>query len=145
MFRHLRTRLVLSHILPILVFVPLLGLVLLYQLERHYFLDELAKELATQGALIADFSRHSPAVWQDPKMAARLVQQMDPQTPATIMLLNKQAYLLAASLPEEQTKVGQPINEPIISDALGGKSVWEVDYSNDLHERVVLNLSPELE
>lgn len=137
MFRHLHTRLVLSHTLPILVFVPLLAVVLLYQLERHYFLDELAKELATQATLIADFTNQSAQLWEDPAVAAQLVKRLDPRTPASIMLLSAKAHLLATSLPQEQTKIGQLISEQIITDALGGKPVWTVNYRSELHERVI--------
>ncbi|MFN8486888.1 MAG: sensor histidine kinase [Caldilineaceae bacterium] len=137
MFRHLHTRLLLSHTLPILVFVPLLAVVLLYQLERHYFLDELAKELVTQATLIADFTSQSAQLWEDPATATQLVQRLDPRTSASIMLLSTKAHLLAANLPQEQAKIGQLISEQIITDALGGTPVWTVNYRNELHERVI--------
>lgn len=59
MLRSLRVRLALSHTIPVLLFVALLGTLLLYQLERTYFLDSLAAELAGQGAIIASFTRRA--------------------------------------------------------------------------------------
>ena len=72
MFRSLHTRLALSHTLPILIFVPLLGLLLLYQLERRFYLDYLARDLADEGRVIAEFTRLIDQIWFSPTLAQSL-------------------------------------------------------------------------
>jgi len=57
MLRKLNVRLALSHMLPVLATVLILGAVLLYQLERRYLLNNFAIELAAQGAIIASLTR----------------------------------------------------------------------------------------
>ena len=53
MWRNLRSRLTISHLLPLLVVVPLLSLVLVYLLEIRFVLDEAAAELEGQGELVS--------------------------------------------------------------------------------------------
>ena len=127
MFRNLRNRLALSHTLPILVFVPLLGLMLLYQLERRYFLDSLAKELAVQGSLIATLTRSDPAIWRDPTVANRVLNNFQNQIPANIELIDEQAIRLAANNARDRQQIGQATTETLVREALHGQVVWSVD------------------
>lgn len=137
MFRNLRNRLALSHTLPILVFVPLLGLMLLYQLERRYFLDNLAKELAVQGALIATLTRSDPELWHDPTVAGRVLNNFQAQIPANIELIDKQAIRLAANNASDQEQIGQVTTEPLLREALQGQVVWSVDRNVASAENVI--------
>lgn len=137
MFRTLRNRLALSHTLPILLFVPLLGLMLLYQLERRYFLDSLAKELAVQGALIATLTRSDPAIWRDPTVAGRVLDNFQAQIPANIELIDRQGVRLAASQPSDRSPIGQATTDPLLREALQGQVVWSVDRNVASAENVI--------
>jgi hypothetical protein len=55
MLKALRTRLILSHMLPLLVMVPLMGLALMYILERQVLLGSLSSGLQGQ-ALLAEIA-----------------------------------------------------------------------------------------
>lgn len=137
MFRSLRHRLALSHTLPILVFVPLLGILLLYQLERRYFLDSLAKELAAQGALIATFTRDNPQIWRDPATAATILRTFQAQIPANIELLDRNATRLATNNTASQPQVDQTAIKPLVQEALQGRVVWSVDRNMSRTENVI--------
>lgn len=127
MLCNLRNRLALSHTLPILLFVPLLGLMLLYQLERRYFLDSLAKELAVQGSLIATLTRSDPEIWGDPVVANRVLNNFQNQISANIELIDQQAVRLAANNASDRQQIGQPTTETLVHEALHGQVVWSVD------------------
>ena len=54
MLRTLQSRFALSHLLPVLLIIPLIGLATIYLVESRFFLDDLASELVVQGSLIAE-------------------------------------------------------------------------------------------
>ncbi len=137
MLHKLRTRLTLSHTLPVLVMTGLLGLALLYQLETHYFLNSLATELTDQGTLIAHFEGNDPAVWQDPTSASELANQLHQHISGRIMLLDPQGRLLASTMPDDQGIIGQTIGTETVHTAMQGQLNWSVNYSARLHEEVV--------
>lgn len=137
MLRNLRNRLALSHTLPILVFVPLLGLMLLYQLERRYFLDSLAKELAVQGALIATLTRSDPELWREPAVAGHVLNNFQDQIPANIELIDQQGMRLAANNASDRRQIGQVTTETLVHEALHGQVVWSVDRNVASAENVI--------
>jgi hypothetical protein len=57
MFTTLRRRFILSHILPFLVILPLMGIVLVYVLETNLIIQNLASELQGEATLIGVMSR----------------------------------------------------------------------------------------
>ncbi|MCE7989669.1 MAG: sensor histidine kinase [Caldilinea sp. CFX5] len=137
MFHSLRNRLALSHTLPVLLFIPLLGILLLYQLERRYFLDNLAKELAAQGALIATFTRDNPQIWRDPATASIVLRTFQAQIPASIELLDRNATRLATNNTASQPQVDQTAIRPLVQEALQGRVVWSVDRNMSRTENVI--------
>ncbi len=62
MLRTLRSRFILSHILPLLITVPLIGVALIYLLEARILLPTLANELIQQAQLIVDLTYNQPGV-----------------------------------------------------------------------------------
>ena len=57
MLRSLRSRLVLSHILPLVVVVPLMSLALAYLLETRFLLPKLAQDLLNDARLLTEIAR----------------------------------------------------------------------------------------
>ena len=127
MFRSLRTRLALSHTIPVLLFVALLGTTLLYQLERNYFLDNLAAELAAQGAIIASFMREEPQLWSNPDLAQFAIEQLQTRMTAQIMLVDTDGYVVAASWFGNADAVGRQVRSDVVAAALAGKASWSIN------------------
>ncbi len=69
-FNKLRTRLILSHALPVLVLIPILGFTLVYLLETQYVLGTLASQLTDQASLVVEFTQNDPRVWSQRTDAA---------------------------------------------------------------------------
>ena len=72
----LRGRLILSHTLPLLLIVPLIGAALAYLLETRVLLVEVSGDLASEAALIGDTLRDHPDIWRDPKQATAFVTRI---------------------------------------------------------------------
>lgn len=105
----LRLRLLLSHILPLLVIVPLTGIALIYVLETQVLLPDLVRDLTDEADLIARDTSYTPLIWNDPSEAQRFVTREAAALSARLMLLSADGHLLASSDAADAGKVGQPM------------------------------------
>jgi two-component system sensor histidine kinase BaeS len=142
MLKTLRGRFVLSHILPLLVLVPLMGVVLVYVLETQVLLDALSDELMGQAVLIAELLSDRPEVWLDPSRAQVFVARLDPRLDVQVMLLSANGHLLASSNPDDAGYLGQPLSLPGLSDALSGRIAVHKTYSRLSSDEMVDVLVP---
>jgi two-component system sensor histidine kinase BaeS len=142
MLATLRRRLILSHALPMLVIIPLLGITLIYVLETRVILPELAEELAGDAALVARLARDQPDVWYDRAQAQVFVDDLSQYFMARIMLLDSEGRLLASNDPADEKRLGQLLRRPELSDALAGKTHISTTYSRNLHAEVADVWSP---
>lgn len=118
----LRARLVLSHILPLLVVVLLVGLALDYVLETQILLTNLASELTGEATLIATLVGDNPQIWNDPAQAQPFLDHLMPSLAASAMLVNSEGYLIASTEPSDAERLGQALDEnPILDGALAGE------------------------
>lgn len=140
--RTLRSRLILSHILPLLMVIPLIGFALIYVLETQVLLSNLSSELVRHAALTADMARDYPAIWHDSGEAQRFVTLYSVRSQSRVMLFDPQGKLLASSEGAYANQVGQPVDLPGLSGALAGEQVVQVHYSTSLHTEVVRILVP---
>jgi two-component system sensor histidine kinase BaeS len=131
--RTLRSRLILSHILPILLTVPLVGIALVYLLETQVLLSGLSDELVRQAAYMAGTAQIQPAIWTDPAQAQRFVAGHDLDSRSNIMLIDSRGHVLASS---QQTDV------PALRDALAGVQQVQVGYVQDTHGSFVQVVVP---
>jgi two-component system, OmpR family, sensor histidine kinase BaeS len=132
----LRGRLLLSHIIPIVLLVPLVGLALIYLLETRLVLPTLANEMINQGLLIARLAKDYPEVWKTSSAAQALLDSVNFQRPTRIGLLTPNQVLLATSRPDDRSLVGRVIpNLPV-----GGKSAetpWAITPGDQPGEQIL--------
>lgn len=121
MLRTLRGRFIISHVLPLLVVVPLMGLALIYVLETRVVLPNLIDELTGEAVLLADLARAQPAIWSDPGQARGFVTRVAPHLDDRVMLLSSDGRLLASSDPSDSSRIGTPLAPPGLASAAGGR------------------------
>lgn len=135
MIQSLRVRFTLSHILPILLLIPLLSVLLLYLLQTRYFLDTLAEELVVQARILAEFAASAQDAGPEAG-AARLIDTAANTMRARVMIFDEQGDILAAT-----SHVGLPASEAVklalIDEALAGRIAWRTRYSTNMHDDVV--------
>ncbi|HTP08198.1 MAG TPA: hypothetical protein VMP08_08115, partial [Anaerolineae bacterium] len=85
MFRTLRSRLILSHLLPLLIVVPLIGIALIYLLEQFVLLPNLTTELKQQAALIVDLTETQGDLWTTSALAQTFVEHVGTRLTARLM------------------------------------------------------------
>jgi len=144
MLATLRNRLIASHVLPLLVIVPLMGIVLVYVLETQVLLPLLADDLTEQAALVVEITRNYPGTWDDPTQAQVIVEQTSPTLSARLMLLNPEGQLLASSDPNDADRLNQKIEAAGLVTATQGENSAITTYSQRLHAEVVDILIPVL-
>ncbi|MEJ2750094.1 MAG: hypothetical protein P8183_19640, partial [Anaerolineae bacterium] len=76
----LRGRLIISHLLPLLVAIPLVSLAMLYILETQVLLNSLSDELSQQASLIAEYAAARAAIWDDPEQAKSIIASVSQHT-----------------------------------------------------------------
>ena len=140
--RTLRSRLILSHILPLLLLLPIAGFTLVYILETEVLLAGFSDELAQHGELTADVAGSEPAIWRDTAEAQRFVGIYSIRRQYSVMLLDAQGNLLAASEPDYDGQLGQPQDLPDLSSALAGEQKVHVGYAQGVQADVVQVLVP---
>ncbi len=132
MFHTLRARLILSHLLPLLVVVPLMGIALIYLLEETVLLPNLTSGLKQQAALIVERAADRPDVWVKAEAAQAFVKQMGADVSARLMLLDQRGRLLASTDPTDADRLDQRFDHPDLSRALAGDAVVLQNYSRRL-------------
>ena len=131
MWRSLQGRLAISHLLPLLVIVPLLSLLLVYLLETRYALNDTAAELAVQGELIARLYQAEWPALQESDQPQPLVARLQLLIPARIYLTDINGNVLVSpGLMAASTEA--PVNPPdpdLLQKALAGEIARQVRYS----------------
>ncbi|MFN2292258.1 MAG: sensor histidine kinase [Anaerolineae bacterium] len=144
MFGSLRSRFVVSHVLPLLIVVPLMGMALIYALETRVLLTNLSNELRDQTALVVDLLQAHGDVWSDQVEAQAFVDQLDGQIAARIMLLDKEGHLLASSGSEDRQRIGQRLDLEGWSEVEAGQIEVRQMYSQRIGAEIVDALAPVL-
>jgi len=137
MLNTLRRRFLVSHLAPLLVIIPLMGIALVYGVETRVLLPNLSNELVGQARLITEIGMDQSDVWHDPAAAQAFAERVSAHLTARLMLLDASGRLLASSDPVDATQVGQPLNHLGLDKVLAGEPSVHTTYSPDMHAEVV--------
>lgn len=124
--RSLRSHLVLSHLLPLLLVLPLISVILLYLLESQVLLASLQQRAAEQAALLVQVVRRQVEVLNTPEQAQAFVAALTQD--GRVLLLDRQGQMLATAGQDEQAE-SQPVSQAGIATALRGQTSVLVTYS----------------
>ncbi len=128
MFKSLRNRLILSHVLPMLIIIPLAGLALIYFLETQVLLPELSTQLVGDARYIAEAMEIEPEVWNDPVAANTLLNNINPNPAARAMLITSSKIMLASTELEEVQQIGSTVSPYGLQSALEGQTTNVINY-----------------
>ncbi len=128
--RTLRARLILSHTLPILLVLPLIGGVFLYLLQTQVFLANIASELDRQAVLISDIAGQYSEIWRDPARSQAFVESISLNSRARTMLIDPQGQLIVSSDAADAERIGQVEFVPDYNQFLSGGKHAVVTYNN---------------
>ncbi len=120
MIRSLRTRFALSHVLPILLLMPILGLYLLQSLEAFY-LQGLLQQLEYQARLLQDEVERFPELAESQPAAQGFLAKVSGLTDAKVVLVSENAVIMAATDPQDVDRVGTRLADAAVMQALKGE------------------------
>jgi two-component system, OmpR family, sensor histidine kinase BaeS len=142
--RSLRSRFILSHVLPLLIIVPLMGIALIYALETQVLLRSMGTDLTGMAALLARLSGNQPALWTDSQEAQNFVDQIAPQVNASLALFDARGQVLATSGPANRILSGSDPRPEGLGRGLAGHLDLRVGFSREANAQVVAVTAPVL-
>lgn len=131
MLRSLRNQLVLSHVLPSLIIIPLMGIALIWVIETHFLLPRLGKELTSNARLVAEVGRANPSIWEDPAYAQFVLGRLKLDPAIRVMLFNADGLLVYSSHPNDSDRLNQYFDNPGITQALQGEEILVMNVYNE--------------
>jgi signal transduction histidine kinase len=139
----LRGRLILSHILPPLLIIPIMGIVLVTLLDTQFILPRVTQDLENIAHVLAAVAVNDPPIWSDPTLAGielPVNNQADPSV--RIMFIRPDGRLLASSDPADASQVNTVLAITGLSEAREGKSVTRMNFSMHDQREVIDVLVP---
>jgi len=138
LFRSLRARLLLNNLLPLLVILPVVGIVLTSLLHTQVILGNITSELTRQAVLVAEFAATTRDVFEDPESGQDFIARISPNVPAKVMLLDTQGRLLVSSDPGDAVLIGTLYTVPDVSRLLAENTRAAVSYGKGKIEDIVV-------
>jgi signal transduction histidine kinase len=129
MFRTLRSRLVLSHALPLLVIIPIIGVVMTNLIETRVLLPSLARALMTNAVLLADVTGNQPELWSNPAYSEYYLTHLRHNISARVEFLTPGGQLLASSDPTEAGLIGMVLDFAGVAKARAGQVASYTTYN----------------
>ncbi len=142
MLDSLRNRLILSHALPMLIILPMMGILLVYVLETRLLLPDLSMTLTGDAVLLAELIQVQPQVLETPGLAGQVLAQASPRLPKRVMFIGPDDRLLASSDPADQERVNQVLALEGLAQAKRGQVVTLTNYNQRLHGEVIDVFAP---
>ncbi len=129
MFKSLRQRLIWSQVIPLLLILPLMGVLLIYSLEGQILIPQLARSLVSNARLLAEISGAEYELWGDPILFESLLTRVHIGDQINMMFLDGNGALLFSSNNEDSTLFSQGQILPGIAGAQAGQEVLLTNYT----------------
>ncbi|MFN2195945.1 MAG: sensor histidine kinase [Anaerolineales bacterium] len=136
MFRSLRNRLVLSHILPVLITIPIIGIGLIYILETQILLPDLTRGMTSEAALISEIISENPSLLENPDQALNALGNFrNPNT--RLMLLTSEGQIIASSEPADANRLGEKLQIPDAPALILGEITSQTNLSQRMQGEII--------
>ncbi len=142
MLNTLRGRFILSHILPLLIVIPLMGIATIYLIENRILLPALLSELEGDALVLSRMAARDLEIWDDPAYARQLMNLAAVRSGGRLMLLDSQGILLASSDPADADLLGTEVTHAGYEVAQQGQVVTRLRSSQEPGEDVADALAP---
>ncbi len=129
MFRTLRSRLILSHVIPLVLIIPLIGVGLIYLLERQFLIPQFAQNLIGDANLLVEISRAEYELFGNPVLSERVLNRVKLDPNIKVMFFNSRGELLYSSNPDDLSFLGSVLDLPGLDQARAGEQIALTNYS----------------
>jgi signal transduction histidine kinase len=121
MFRTLRSRLILSQVIPLLVIIPIMGVALANLIETRVLLPSLSRALMTNAVLLSNVAGNDQELWSNPLYAEYYLTHLRKNINARVMLLTPNGQLMASSDPTDAQNLGLVLDFEGVAKARAGQ------------------------
>jgi signal transduction histidine kinase len=132
--RSLRTRLVISHSLPLLIIILLTGFALDYVVETRILLNGFADELSNEAKLLAELTALQPTIWDDSQGAQAYLARLEPILVPNVSIFDLDGNFLASNDPSLNSTNSPDIT---LEDVLLEDVLIQTTYSRHLEASIV--------
>jgi two-component system, OmpR family, sensor histidine kinase BaeS len=129
MFRSIRSRLILSQVIPLLVIIPFMGVALVKLIETRVLLPSLSRALMNNAVLLANVAGNEQDLWTNPAYAEYYLTHLRQNISAQVMFLTPGGQLMASSDPTDVGLLGLIFDVEGVAQARAGQ-VASYIYSN---------------
>ena len=129
MIRSLRNRLIISHILPVLVIIPLAAVALFFVLESQFLLPSVAENLSQEARYLAELSRTEFQLFGNPVIVSNMLNRVRIDPSIRVMFLDENGRLLFSSDQVDSSQLGEVLQIEGLPEAQGGEEVVLTNYS----------------
>lgn len=126
MFRTIQRRLFFSQFLPLLILLPLMGILLIFGLEKRFMIPKLANNLLGNARLLSEISSVEYELWGDPILFEYLITRVQLDPDINVMFLDDTGRLLFSSDP---TQSDLTISKTGLHSAQIGQEIALTNYS----------------
>ena len=123
MFRSLRERLILSHVLPLVIVVPLLYIALSYVFETRLLLPRLAQDLLSDARILNEVARLDYLTYGDQRSLQLYLLQLQPNPQVRLVYLEPDGTIAYSNDPDFLAQAGKKIDIPGLEQAQSGEDV----------------------
>ncbi|HQG89925.1 MAG TPA: hypothetical protein PKX80_10465, partial [Flexilinea sp.] len=116
--KNLRLQFILSHTLPVLITIPLVGIALSYAMETHLILKDMKQTIQDQAALITQYSEGNPEVLKEEQAAEQMIREIRPNLVTGVILFDH-AWNVLATTDEDKNKITQRFPPPMMEMEFG--------------------------
>ena len=142
MLNTLRGRFILSHILPLLIVIPLLGIVATYLIEEKILIPSLLTELKGNALAISQIAAREKEIWDNPAYARQLLNQISTRSGGRLILLDPHGTMLASSDPADADLLGTQVVHPGFALARQGQVFTRLRSNQAFGEDIADALAP---
>ncbi len=139
MFRSLRSRLILSQVIPLLVIIPIMGVALVRLIETRVLLPSLSRALMNNAVLMANLAGNEQDLWSNPAYADYYLTHLRQSISAQVMFLTPNGQLIASSDPSDSGLLGLFFDVEGVAKARAGQ-VASYIYSNKTSPSEVIDV-----
>jgi len=142
MLNTLRGRFILSHILPLLIVIPLMGIATIYLIEKQILVPSLLAELKGNALVLSRMAAFDQEIWRDPAYTRQLLELGSFRENGNLMLLDENGFLIASSNPDDAEEIGTLIEHPGLETAHQGQVFTQLRTSQEQGDNVADALAP---
>lgn len=115
-FRKIRYRLIVSHLLPVVVTIPLVLLSIYYAMRMQIVVNEMRESIINESETIRQYTSANPKVWEDPAAAEKMIRELRSDLITGIILFDRNLRFIAgSSAPSSQLPLTLPMPIELLS------------------------------